>query len=87
MYFYIVTALVLAVVSIYAAVKSREARIFLAGAFFVSSGIQFYLYFARVPVPLLGTHFIQRPVLSAVRGIVHFILFIICTYFGFAKRK
>ena len=28
---------------------------FLAGAFFVNAGILFYLYLARVSVPILGT--------------------------------
>jgi hypothetical protein len=31
---------------------------FLAGAFFVNAGILFYLYLARVSVPLLGTSII-----------------------------
>ena len=32
---------------------------FLAGSFFVNAGILFYLYLARVSVPLLGTNFIE----------------------------
>jgi hypothetical protein len=50
---------------------SREFRKFLAGAFFVSAGIQFYLYLAKVSVPLLG---------------IQFILFGLCLYFGFIKK-
>ena len=34
--------------------RNREFRKFLAGAFFVSSGVLFYLYLADVSVPLLG---------------------------------
>jgi hypothetical protein len=41
--------------TIYFAIRSREFRKFLAGAFFVSGGIQFCLYLAGVSVPLLGT--------------------------------
>ena len=41
--------------TLYFAWRSREFRKFLAGAFFVSAGIQFYLYLAKVSVPLLGT--------------------------------
>jgi hypothetical protein len=38
---------------------------FLAGAFFVNAGILFYLYLARVSVPLLGTSYVQTPELVA----------------------
>jgi hypothetical protein len=55
--------------TIYWAAKSRDFRKFLAGAFFVSAGIQFYLYLAGVSVPLLGTNLVQTPELSAVRSI------------------
>jgi hypothetical protein len=50
--------------TIVCAVRSTEFRKFLAGAFFVSGGIQFYLYLAGVSVPLLGTSFVQTPELS-----------------------
>ena len=46
-------------------------RKFLAGAFFVNAGILFYLYLARVSVPLLGTGFTQTSEASGVRSIVH----------------
>ena len=52
----LLTALVvLGLPTLYFAYRSREFRKFLAGAFFVSAGIQFYLYLANVSVPLLGT--------------------------------
>jgi hypothetical protein len=35
------------------------------GAFFVSSGVLFYLYLADVSVPLLGTNFAETPLISA----------------------
>ena len=47
------------------------------GAFFVSSGILFYLYLADVSVPLLGTSFVETPQISGGRSIVHFILFLL----------
>ena len=47
--------------TLYFAWRSREFRKFLAGAFFVSAGIHFYLYFAKVPVPLLGTDLVLTP--------------------------
>jgi hypothetical protein len=72
--------------TIYFAVRSREFRKFLAGAFFVSAGVQFYLYLAGVSIPLLGTDFVQTPELSAIRASVHFALFVITFYFGFLRR-
>src|ERR1700757_4828506 len=49
---YIVAAVIDAVGSLYLAWRYRDFRKFLAGAFFVSSGILFYLYLADVSVPL-----------------------------------
>jgi uncharacterized protein (DUF486 family) len=59
---------------------------FLAGAFFVSSGILFYLYLARVSVPLLGTSFIETPEVSGVRSIVNAVLFTAFFYLGFIRK-
>jgi hypothetical protein len=73
-------------VTIYFAIRSREFRKFLAGAFFVSSGVQFYLYLTGVSIPLLGTGFVQTPRLSAVRASIHFALFAITFYFGFLRK-
>ena len=72
--------------TLYFAVRSREFRKFLAGAFFVSSGIQFYFYLANLSVPLIGTAIVQTPQLSAVRSVVHFALFLATFYFGFVKK-
>src|SRR5947209_17174813 len=66
--------------------RNREFRKFLAGAFFVSSGVLFYLYLADVSVPLLGTGFVETPKISGGRCIVHFILFLLCFYFGFVRK-
>ena len=72
--------------TIYFAYRSREFRKFLAGAFFVSSGIQFYLYLSGISVPFLGTNFVQTPELSGVRSILHFVFFLITFYFGFISK-
>ena len=53
----------------------------------MSSGILFYLYLADVSVPLLGTGLVETPNISARRSIVHFILFVLCFYFGFVRRR
>jgi uncharacterized protein (DUF486 family) len=82
----IVALIVLGLPTLYFAVRSREFRKFLAGAFFVSGGIQFYLYLANVPVPLIGTDLVQTPELSGVRSILHFLLFLTTLYFGFIRR-
>ena len=59
---------------------------FLAGAFFVNAGILFYLYIARVSVPLLGTNFIETPEISGARSIVHTALFLSFFYLGFIRK-
>jgi uncharacterized protein (DUF486 family) len=83
---YIAVAIIMAVASLYLAWRIRDVRKFLAGAFFVSSGILFYLYLGGVSVPLLGTNFVESPQLSGGRSIVHFILFVLCFYLGFLKK-
>jgi hypothetical protein len=57
----VITALLIALIALglptlYFASRSRDFRKFLAGAFFVSAGIQFYLYLVKASVPLLGTN-------------------------------
>jgi hypothetical protein len=58
----------------------------LAGAFFVSAGLQFYLYVADVRVPLVGTDVVQTPGVSGARSIPHFVFFLLIFYFGFIKK-
>jgi hypothetical protein len=85
--FYAATAVIMAVGSLYFAWRNSDFRKFLAGAFFVSSGILFYLYLADVSVPLLGTSFVETPQVSGGRSIVHFVLFLLCFYFGFVRKR
>jgi len=81
-----IALIVLGLPTLYFAWRCRDFRKFLAGAFFVSAGIQFYLYHAKVSVPLLGTPLVVTPEISGVRSIIHFILFGMCLYFGFIQR-
>jgi hypothetical protein len=81
-----IALIVLGLPTLYFAWRSRDFRKFLAGAFFVSAGIQFYLHFAKVLVPLLGTNLVLTPEISGVRSVAHFILFGLCLYFGFIKK-
>src|SRR5262249_28647846 len=83
---YAAAAVIMAVGSLYFAWRNRDFREFLAGAFFVSSGILVYLYLSDVSVPLLGTGFVETPQISGGRSIVHFILFLLCFYFGFVRK-
>jgi hypothetical protein len=48
--------------------ENREARKFLAGAFLL---------------PYAGTISVETPDISGQHAIVHFILFLLCLYFGF----
>ena len=64
----------------------QEVCKFLAGAFFVSSGVLFYLYLVGVSVPIWGTNFIHTPEISGMRSIANFVLFLITFYIGFIRK-
>jgi hypothetical protein len=68
-----------------------EVRKFLAGAFFVSSGILWYLSVTGTSLPIMlpytGTISVETPEISGQRAIVHFILFLLCLYFGFFSKR
>ena len=72
------------------AIKYREVRKFLAGAFFVSSGTCWYLWVIGVSLPVVlpyvGTVSLETPEINGQRAIVHFILFLLCFYFGFISK-
>ena len=86
LYVLLTAAVVWGLATIYLAYRFRDFRKFLAGAFFVSWGIQLYLYFAKVSVPLLGTSFVFTPESSGARSIPHFIFVLLCLYFGFFSK-
>jgi hypothetical protein len=58
---------------------------FLSGAFVVTAGESWYLawYHIAVPVWEFGT---MSPEFLAVRGFIHFALFLLCLYFGFIRK-
>src|SRR5262245_32338546 len=77
---------------LYVAIRYREVRKFLAGAFFVSAGILAYMWKNGISLPVVlpyvGTVAIEPPEISGRRAIVHAILFVLCFYFAFiSKRK
>jgi hypothetical protein len=67
--------------------RSTDLLKFLAGAFFVSGGLQLYLAAADVSIPLLGTDFTQTPSTGFVRAPVHLVLSALCCYFGFLRTN
>ena len=79
-----------AIAALYVAIKFREVRKFFAGVFFVSSGILWYLWVTGVSIPLVmpyvGTVSVEMPDISGQRAIIHFILFLLCFYFGFISK-
>jgi hypothetical protein len=79
-----------ALATLFVAIRYREVRKFLAGAFFVSSGTCWYLWVTGVSLPIVlpyaGTISVETPEISGQRAIVHFILFLLCLYFGFFSR-
>jgi predicted membrane protein len=86
----IVFLVVYALATVYVAIRFREVRKFLAGAFFVSAGTLWYLWIvgASIPVvlPYVGTISVETPEISGQRAIVHTILFLLCFYFGFFSK-
>ena len=72
------------------AIKYREVRKFLAGAFFVSSGTCWYFWMTGVSLPIVlpyvRTISVETPEISGQRAIVHFVLFLLCFYFGFISK-
>jgi len=79
-----------ALAGLYFAIRYREVRKFFAGAFFVSSGVLWYLWVTNTSVPIVmpyaGTVSVETPAISGQRAIVHFVLFLVCLYFGFFSR-
>ena len=83
---YIILILLVITSSIYFVIKSLDFRKFLTGAFFVSAGIQIYLAYAKVSIPLLGTDIVQTSDVGYTRGVLHLVLCLVCFYFGFIKK-
>ena len=84
---YLILIILTALASIYFAFKSIEFRKFLAGAFFVSGGIQLYLAYMHVSIPVAGTTIVQDASLGYTRGIMHIVLSLVCIYYGFIRKK
>jgi hypothetical protein len=83
----LLAVLLISVATIYCFIKSVDFRKFLAGAFFVSGGIQLYLAYAKVAVPVLGTAIVQTSEMGFARGVLHLVLCGVSFYFGFIKQS
>ena len=84
---YIIIIAITVLFTLYFVIKSVDFRKFLAGAFFVSGGVQLYLAYMKVSIPMIGTDIVQDAALGYYRGTFHLILCLICIYFGFIKPK
>jgi len=86
----VVCIVLYALATLHVAIRYREARNFLAGASFVSSGTCWYLWATGVSLPIVlpyvGTVSIETPEISGQRAIVHAGLFLLCFYFGFHQQ-
>jgi hypothetical protein len=83
---YILFVILILLLTIYFFIKRVEFRKFLTGAFFVSGGIQLYLAFVKVSIPIVGTNMVQNSEIGYTRGTLHLMLCIVCFYFGFIKK-
>ena len=83
---YLILIISIIIITIYFVIKSVDFRKFLSGAFFVSAGIQLYLAYAKVSIPVLGTNLIQTSDVGYTRGVLHLVLCLVCFYFGFIRK-
>lgn len=83
---YIMLTISVIALTIYFVIKSVDFRKFLTGALFVSAGIQLYLAYAKVSVPVIGTDIVQNSDVGYSRGVLHLVLCLVCFYFGFIKK-
>jgi hypothetical protein len=86
----VVFIILYAIAALYVAIRFREVRKFLAGAFFMSSGTLAYLWATGTALPLVlpfaGAISVEPPAISGQRAIVHFVLFVLCFYFGSIRK-
>lgn len=66
-------------------IKWKEVLKFLSGAFFVTAGTNWYLSWNHIAVPFFGITI--SPEFLAVRGFIHFALFLFSFYFGFIRKS
>ena len=63
----------------------KEICKFLSGAFFVTAGASWYLTYYKIDVPFMGTTMSHK--FLAIRGFLHFGLFLLTFYYGFIKKR
>lgn len=62
----------------------KEIFKFLSGAFFVTAGTSWYFAWHQIDLPFMGGTMSHE--FLAIRGCIHFVLFLITLYFGFIKK-
>ena len=65
----------------------KDTLKFLCGAFFVTAGVNWWMYFNNMSAPfpfMPGTT--VSPEFLGLRGCIHFVLFLITLYCGFIKK-
>lgn len=62
----------------------RDVFKFLSGAFFVTAGASWYFAWYKVDVPFMGTTMTHQ--FLAIRGTMHFVLFLLTFYLGFIRK-
>ena len=62
----------------------KEVCKFLSGAFFVTAGASWYFAYYKIDVPFMGTTMTHG--FLAIRGFLHFGLFLITFYLGYIKK-
>ncbi len=63
----------------------KEIFKFLSGAFFVTAGASWYFAWYEVDLPFMGTTMSHE--FLAVRGVLHFVFFLLTFYFGFIRKS
>lgn len=57
---------------------------FLSGAFFVTAGVSWYYAYLKIDLPFMGRTMSHE--FFAIRGVLHFILFLLTLYYGFVSK-
>jgi len=58
---------------------------FLSGAFFVTAGVSWWMYFNNMSAPFIFG-MTMTPQFLGLRGFLHFAFFLVSLYFGFIKK-
>ncbi|HMW40320.1 MAG: hypothetical protein K1X68_03775 [Saprospiraceae bacterium] len=63
----------------------KEISKFLSGAFFVTAGASWYFAIYKVDLPFMGGTMTYE--FLALRGLLHFVLFLFTLYYGYFRKS